>query len=258
MRNVKIILVIAAVSIALLGCQQMFEFNLFSAVDHASIPSASELKSMETSAALDLLGDESSSDKFYEDLANDPTKKQELEGYLGDIWAPGSSEAPEDQQRAALLYADIEMKTTGGDELVNNLVNTLLSDNPPNDFSDFWDQVVPAEAQSEQGMEEMLGGFLDAWNAYDAFGNTLSSNDPPEGTNMGEVAQNAVVSFYLYSFAEANGVDTTSDTAASDLYDLLTGTTTPTATAIPDPTSSTSLNNIINTAGLTDLFNTGA
>ena len=212
MAKVKVFLTAAVLTAALLGCTQLFEFNLFSALDKASVPKASDLKKMDTDDALDLLEGEADSDAFFDALKNDPTGKTDLQGYLSVTMNGGNGATDEDIPRAALLYSDIELKTTGADELVNNLVKVLDTSGSGgmgdySSFGDFWNAVAPQDADPAT----VFDGLNNAYTGFNILGYSLSDTDGdgtldgPEGANMGEAAQNAVVSFMVHEVMDANG-----------------------------------------------------
>ncbi len=246
MRKWVVLAVSVFVGFSLIGCSDIFEYNLFSAMDKPSIPTLSELKEMGAAEAVDKLSKEASSDKFYEELANDENQKEDVENYLKEVM--DSSETTV-KQKASLLYASIEVKTSGADEVVNNLVN-VISSGDVSDFNNVWDAIVPDD-MSESDVVNVLGGLLNAYEGYSAFGSTLvGDTTPPEGVNMGEVAQTAIVSYYVYQYAVNNGIDPTSSTAATDLYDKLQNVNETTNVSLANPTEDQNFSAILNAAGL--------
>lgn len=249
MAKIKVFLTTAVLTAALLGCTQLFEFNLFASMDKASVPKVSDLEKMDTGAALDLLEGEADSDAFFDALKGDPDGKAGLEGYLDGIM--GGNGEPTEKQRAALLYSDIELKTTGADELVNNLVKVLDTSGSGgmdtfDSFGDFWDAVAPAGAVPG----EVFDGLNNAYDGFDVLGGSLTDTngdgtlDGPDGANMGEAAQNAVVSFVVYKVMTANGF-----TDGSELADALDSDTTLTMPDLSDSDPDfTNISNIVNAA----------
>ena len=209
MAKVKVFLTAAVLTAVMLGCTQLFEFNLFSALDKASVPKASDLEKMPAGDALDLLEGEADSDAFFDALKNDPDGKAGLEEYLKDTMNGGNGATGEDIPRAALLYSDINLKTTGADDVVNNLVKVLDTSGSGgmgdySSFGDFWNAVAPQGADAATVFE----GLNQAYDGFNILGGSLTDTDGtldgPEGANMGEAAQNAVVAFMVYKVMDAN------------------------------------------------------
>lgn len=239
------------------GCAELFEFNLFKALDPIEMPDAAMLSEMENedgiSGVLDYLEAELGSPSFIEKLDEEPGAYDAIENYLIDHKGTASTA---DEKRATILYADLNLKTTGGEELINNSVSALIG----GDFSatnldsipevkafllGFLPAVMPSSALSSQSaFDEMLQGFVAASAAYDDFGNSLPS-DIPEEINMGDVAQKAIVSYII---AEAIGVYSN-----NQLYQIAQGVDPggyPTG-SIPDPfTADSPVDNILNAAGI--------
>lgn len=200
----------------LTGCAELFEFNLFKALDPIKMPDAAMLSEMEdeegVSGVLDYLDSELGSPGFIEKLGEESDSYDAIEDYLIDHRGTSSTA---DEKRATILYADLNLKTTGGEELVNNSVSALVG----GDFSTgsldtvaevrtfllgFLPDVVPSSALSSQfAFDEMLQGFVAAYDAYEDFGNSLPS-DVPEEINMGDVAQKTIVSYVISEVVSNN------------------------------------------------------
>ena len=250
MAKIKVFLTATVLTAALLGCTQLFEFNLFSALDKASVPKVSDLEKMDTGDALDLLEGEADSDAFFDALKDDPYGKAGLEGFLKDTWK--GADDPTEKQRAALLYSDIELKTSGADDVVNNLVKVLDTSGSGSmdafdSFGAFWNAVAPLDADPGA----VFDGLNNAYDGFNILGGLLTDTngdgtlDGPEGANMGEAAQNAVVSFMVHEVMNANGfID------GSQLADALADPDT--TLLMPDLSSSdpdfTNISNIVNAA----------
>ncbi|RKX82445.1 MAG: hypothetical protein DRP57_09885, partial [Spirochaetes bacterium] len=162
----------------------------------------------------------------------------------------GNGATDEDIPRAALLYSDIELKTTGADDVVNNLVKVLDTSGSDSmdsfdSFEDFWEAVAPQDADPATVFE----GLYHAYDGFNILGDSLSDTDGdgtldgPEGANMGEAAQNAVVAFMVYKVMDANDF-----TEGSELAEALSDTTL----TMPELSSSdpdfTNISNIVNAA----------
>ena len=247
MKRWAVFVIVIVVSFFIVGCSDIFEYNLFSSVDKPSIPTVSELKSMGSAEAVDKLSGEASSDKFYDELAGNESEKTEIQEYLKDVMDNPETETPV-KQKASLLYANIEIKTTGADGVVNNLVNVISAGNVSG-FDDVWNAIVP-DTMGEDDVVNVLGGLLNAYQGYSNFGSTLvGSTTAPDDVNMGDVAQTAIVSYYVYQYAVNNGIDPTSDNAPDALYDKLQNVDE-TNVALPDPTEDQSFSAILSVAGL--------
>jgi hypothetical protein len=110
MSRVKALALAIMVSLALAGCAQLFEFNLFAGLDTPPTPTAADYTG---AGGLDELADDLNSPATVEALAADPALVQQIEDslwdtYLGDA---GGVENEEDSQ-AAILYADLALKTS--------------------------------------------------------------------------------------------------------------------------------------------------
>jgi hypothetical protein len=243
----------------LTGCAELFEFNLFQALDPIKMPDAAMLSEMEdedgVSGVLDYLDAELGSPGFIEKLDEEPGSYDAIEDYLTGIFTVGTLPANEEEQRAAILYADLNLKTTGGEELVNNSVSALLGGDFSGDSLNtpaevrmfllgFLPEVMPASAlNSQSAFDEMLQGFVAANAAYDDFGNS-SLIDIPDEINMGDVAQKALVSYVI---AEAIGVYSN-----VQLYQIAQGVDPgedPTGSILDPFTAGSPVDNILNAAG---------
>ncbi len=244
------------------GCAQLFEFNLFSALDGVRLPDKASLEAMPTGEALDYLEEQLSSPKFTDALVNDPDALGDVTAYLDE--ARGNADTPE-EQRATVLYADLKLKTTGGEEVVNNVTSLLTGDIGNLNFSDqtsvedflssIMGTIIPPDLlDSRAAFDELLTGFQDAWGAYDQLGANLPANPPPDSINMGDVAQKALFSFLVAEALTDNGLYATEADARDALWDMANGVT-PTAPAgagtFSDPfAAGSSMNNILDTAGV--------
>ncbi len=258
-KTIGVLIPIILVSL-LTGCAELFEFNLFKALDPIKMPDAAMLSEMEdeegVSGVLDYLEAELGSPSFIEKLDEEPGAYDVIEDYLTSIYTVGTPPANEEQQRAAILYADLNLKTTGGEELVNNSVSALVGGdfgttdwNSPAEIKNFLlgflPQVMPSGVNSQSAFDEMIQGFVAASAAYDDFGNS-SLTDIPDEINMGDVAQKAIA---LYVIAEV--LSSTSYTS-THLYQLSQGIDpgNPVGT-ITDPfAAGTSVNKILTAAGI--------
>lgn len=190
----------------LFSCSQLFDFNLFKDLDPVPAPNAADY---EGSEGLDQLDDDLDSPAVVDALADDPDTVAAIEDMLEEDYLNDGVSGEEDQQ-AAIVYADLNLETSGGDELVNNIVATVLGGIDPatQTMVDLLKQIVPPEAAGNRdAFCAMLLAFLDAHYAYQLLGNSIvdvngdgvisAGEGVPAAANMGDVAQKAVVSYIL-------------------------------------------------------------
>lgn len=236
MRKLKLIFIPLLVAILFIGCAEMFEFSLFDGVDPTPIPDPT---AMETTEALAELEESFESPTLFRELEQNVEKKEELSNYLKDVWTDATAE-PEEQQKAQILYADLQLQTTGGDEFVNNVTGVLEGLATGEMFSepaegepiqetvkDIFTPLIPGDVEDPAAVADMLDALILANDAYTDFGNSLVTTEtPPEGTNMGEVAQSALVTFIVGSVAEniltpEEQAGETDESPGEIIYDLI-------------------------------------
>jgi len=229
MSRVKTLALAMTVLFALAGCAQLFEFNLFGRID--TTPATPTAADYAGSDGLDKLDDDLDSPAIVEVLAGDPTLVQQIEDdlwntYIGD---PGGIENEEDQQ-AAIVYADLALKTTEGEELVNNIVGALIDGiDTGQTLTEFFTSIMPPEAlASPVAFAAMIQGFIDANNAYVALGGSIDPDDDgvaegtlPPGALPGDIAQKAIIACAVAGVVGAVDGVTATDPALA-LYTLLT------------------------------------
>ena len=238
----------------LAGCSAFFGFNLLKGLDKPPAPKASDY---EGPGGLDKLQADLNSPAIVAELKNDPATTQQIENYLVTTYLTGPL-TTEDQEQAAVVYADLNLKTTGGDQLVNNAANLALSGNGSGQtIQQILQAIVPADVASDPtAFAAMMNGLLNAAAAYQLLGASLTPPaTAPPGANMGDVAQKAAVAYTMqsavYDIINASGGDTAN--AIQQMYNLLnnqpntvpTGAIDPFSTPI-SPYDSTSLQNIKN------------
>ncbi len=259
MRTIRFLLFALLLSVLLSGCAEIFEFNLFSSFDRITLPDTKMLENMSETEALDYLTEELSSPVFVEALSGDASALADVEAYL--LAAMADPSTP-NGKRAAILYADLQLKVYGGEDMVNNTVSLLLGDMQDVDFSSAADAetflqhhmegLVPPEAlASRKAFDQMLDGFQAAWTAYDAFAANVDgvpeSGDVPESINMGDVAQKALFAFVINEALLFYGGDSQS------LWDMANGElpSEPNSGSFADPFDETgSVNKILDEAGI--------
>ena len=101
-----------------------------------------------------------------------------------------------DQQQAAVLYSELCLKTTSGDQLVNNAVTIALGGVGTKSLLEIMQEIVPpAVATDPVAFAAMVEGLLDANDKFALFGATVPP--APSGVNMGDVAQEATVAWMV-------------------------------------------------------------
>jgi hypothetical protein len=252
-----------AVALLLAGCEGLFELNLFSGLQSVQLPDLQALQEMGEDSALDYLEKELASPTFVAALGRDAQALADVRAYLDGLRANTSTD---NGKRAAILYAELYLQTTGGARLVNNAAALLLGGIDGAAFQDagalegFLEshlaELVPPEAlSSKEAFEAMLDGFSEAWNAYDAFGSSLNGDgDPsevPAEVNLGDVAQKAL--FACVMSMALNHLYGSTEEARQSLWDMARGEdpTFPASGSFSDPfAEGTSLDNILDEAGI--------
>lgn len=238
----------------LAGCSAFFGFNLLKGLDKPPAPKASDY---EGPGGLDKLQTDLNSPAVVAALKGDPTTTQQIENYLATTYLTGPL-TTSDQQKAAVLYADLSLKTTSGDQFVNNAANLVLSGNGSGQtIQQILQGIVPADVASDPAaFTAMVGGLLNAASAYQLLGASLAPPaTAPPGMNMGDVAQKAAVAYTMqsmvYEIINASGGGTAD--AIQQMYNLLNNqpNTVPASTIDPfttpiAPYDSTSLQNVKN------------
>ncbi|HVP20128.1 MAG TPA: hypothetical protein VMU36_14165 [Spirochaetia bacterium] len=234
----------------LAGCSAFFQFNLFKGLDKPPAPKASDY---EGQGGLAKLANDLSSPAVVAQLKADPTTTQEIETYLATTYLSAPLTTP-DQQQAAALYGDLNLKTTSGDQFVNNLVDIVMSGaSGGKTIQQILQGIVPASVASDPtAFSNMVGGFLAAEAAYQLLGASVPPS--PAGVNMGDVAQKAAVAWTMQLAVNAiiaSGVPDT-PTAEAQMYALLNNQPNSiSGVIVPDPFSFPPawLSNIFTAAG---------
>jgi len=259
MSRVKAFALAISVSLALAGCAPMFEFNLFAGLDNPPTPTAADYTG---AGGLDALGEDLNSPATVEALAADPDLVQQIEDdlwntYLGDA---GGVENEEDSQ-AAILYADLALKTTEGEQLVNNIVDVVLTGGitGTSTVADILADIIPPEAlATEATFTAMVEALLMANAAYEKLGlwvdgltsDGVAENPLPPGSLPGDVAQKAIVAYTMRATVDAVisdlGLAGTQEQkeaqAIAELYKVAKGQASPATTVTPDPFGAPGIN----------------
>lgn len=201
MSRVKTTVMAAGVVFALAGCAPLLEFNLFSGIDARPTPTADEYDSAE---GLDDLADDLSSPAVVDAMT--PEVVAEIEQNLWETYLDDGVSGEDDQQ-AAIVYADLALKTSEGEALVNNIVQALLNETIDGSVADLLQQIIPPEALADPVVfEAMVNALLAANEAYLLLGASIDlDNDGvaddgatlPPGALPGDIAQKAIVAYTM-------------------------------------------------------------
>lgn len=245
------ITVTALLAVLLAGCANIYDSNLFQNFDGP--PSASEL----ANGSAEDIADAAESPQFFEELEDDPAAKEAIQNRLQEIYNdPNASDS--DRRTAAIVSGDIEMETTGGGEIVNNVVDVLL-DEEGQEFSDpgtLIRNIFPESVRNDPAaLKAQIESFQTAADAYDAYGDGLTEGGVPEGANSGEIAQRATVAILIDELAnQAGGTDQLVSDIQNDSFD---GYSDPTENTLGTEENPSSLRNILDVAGLTSVVEGG-
>jgi hypothetical protein len=211
MSRVKTLALTVAVLFALAGCAQLFEFNLFGALDTPPTPTAVDYQG---ASGLDQLDEDLDSPAVVDALAADPALVAEIEQNIWDDYlADGVS--GEDDQQAAILYADLALKTSEGEELVNNIVEAVIGGTiAGSSIAEILADIIPPEARASLGVfKAMVGALLTANEAYLLLGDSIDQVAPfgeadpgatlPPGSLPGDIAQKAIVAYTMRVLVDA-------------------------------------------------------
>ncbi len=259
-------LVLGLVLLVLLVSCNPFTTNIFSGIDKMKMPDPTNVN--------DLLS-VSSEPQFYENLASDSAEKEIVIQTLNTV-ANDTSADPEVRQEAALMLADVYLKTTTGtDETLSNL-NSVVGDAIEGNL-DSYDLNNPEtllrmlfgeppggvySATYKAALVLQLNAFLGAADSLQSYGELLEAGYPvPPDTNSGDTATKAlmagIVRTIVYYENSANSIDslaeylaTPKDSAAALSYTGLPAFSNPSEVLVDPVTSSTGLNSVIEASGL--------
>ena len=204
MAKLRLIALPCVVLIALGGCSGFFEFNAFKGLDPVKTPVASDY---EGAGGLDELETDLTSPAVVDAMTEETV--DEIEQMLNDDFLNDGIDDAEDQQ-AAILLAELNLVTSSGDEVVNNFVDIMVdfydSTEPPSDeeIAGSLSEIIPEEVMaSPEAFAELINGFLDANEAYEALGTSFETLEPPDDANLGDVAQKAVMAFIVSTIVDS-------------------------------------------------------
>lgn len=194
--------ILATVVVAISGCDAFFNFNAFSSLDKPSVPDPSRYQG---ASGLANLQADLSSPAVVDALKGSPSTVATILTNLntdnGNFLATPPSTAS--GQIAAILYSDLALKATSGDELVNNIVAAVMTTTTGN-LQSLLASIIPAAVAADPvKFADMVNGLLAANVAYDSFGRSLAVLPAPSGMNMGDTAQKAAVAWLMYCVDQA-------------------------------------------------------
>ncbi len=247
----RILTIVVAVSIALsmTACDaldKILQTNLFGAVGGVS---GAEIARATTTELVEL----GKSESFYATLAGDAKTKEEVVRKVEDALA--AADKPAEKQELAILAADIQLKTSGGDVVVNNITDVLMNQDAIKDASGNIDpakllkEIMPAgvvdasgTVTDEAAFKAIIDGLAKADGYYDQLGASIGTTGYADDTvNAGAIAQSAIVAATIASLTPPPG-----KTSGDYLLDLIKGTDTPPATfEFPAMTAGTPLGNLL-------------
>jgi hypothetical protein len=247
---------LAMIAVLVTGCANIYESNLFENFDGP--PSAAEL----ANGSVEDIADAAESPQFFDELRNDPAAKEVIQDRLQEIYNdPASTEA--EKKTAAIISGDVEMETTQGGEIVNNVADLLLGESG-GEFSDpgtFIRSTFPESVRNDPVLlKAQIESFRTAAEAYYVYGTGLTEENVPEGANKGEIAQRATVAILMDTLALQSGFGGEADTDAlvnAIVADDYLGYGDPTTAALGDEANPEPLRNILDVAGLTSVVEGG-
>ena len=186
----------------LAGCSAFFGFNAFKSLDEPPAPSLSDYQG--GSSGLEKLAADLGSPAVVDKLKADAATTFAVETYLYTSYlSTGPLDTP-DKQSAAILYGDLYLKTTSGNELVNNIVASLVTSVQTGNISSLLSSIIPSDiAGNETAFTAMIAGLLQANAAYQALGAETPPYGVPPGMTMGDVAQKAAVAYLIWAVVDA-------------------------------------------------------
>lgn len=281
-KHAIVALIVLFAAFSLTGCLDLLTMNAFGDMDAPPPVDEAQLVEMTDEEVIEEITTQSESQDFYDDLATNPEKKQTVVDQLAEVYDPANEEStPEEKQQAALLVADVELKTTGGAQVaedtimvVGTLAESFASDDPDAPEPDV-DQIISDTITTAFGsmtdetgafddakFDETIAAFQAAADAYEAFANSLTdtdgdgSVDAPEDTNIASVAQDAVI-------ALAIDVATSTPENTETLRAIASGDETADTEALmtsivesldPNTTDSTAIQNLLEASDLMSMF----
>jgi hypothetical protein len=229
----------------------MFEFNLFDALDNPPTPTAADYQG---SSGLDRLDEDLDSPAVVDAISSTPGLVDTILSSIATEFLggdPPTSCSGPDAPQAAILYADLALKTSEGEELVNNIAAVVLDIqnqiSGTSTVAEILAAIIPPEAlASEATFTAMVEALLAANTVYLLLGayvdgatsDGVHENDLPPGSLPGDVAQKAIVAYIMQKTVDAVvpvSVPATEAQAIAELFKVANQTTSPATTVTPDP-----------------------
>ena len=240
-------LLLVLMTMALAGCANIYEQNLFENFDGP--PSAAEL----SNGSAGDIAEAAQSPQFLQELRRDPDAKRRIQDRLKSIYRSDTA-SEEERRQAAAVSAEIELETTSGGKIVNNVVDVLLESDDGGDFSNpstLVRNILPDSIRGDrEALTEQIRSFQEAADAYDGYGTDLDAGDTPEGGNDGEGAQRATVAVIMDDLARQSSPEQLAEDIQNDNLD---GYSDPTENTVGDAENPTPFRNILDAGGLTSV-----
>ena len=219
MARIKTFTLFIAVLLALSGCSAFFDFNAFAGLDKAAVPDPSRYQGP---SGLANLQNDLNSPSIVDALKGSPSTVATILANLDGAYnVTGANPTTPDGQTAAILYADLALKSTSGDILVNNIAATVVN-NPSGNLQSMLASIVPPDVAADiTKFTAMVNNLLTAEGVYVHLGNTLVPASPPPGMNMGDTAQKAAVSLLMKTIFDAATLKVGSPNEIPDLFALI-------------------------------------
>lgn len=229
------------------GCDAFFT-NVFEGLYTLEVPSAAELGTLPVSDLERLAED----DQFFEELAGDPAKEAAVLDNLEDYFNPGDGtvDSPE-EQRAAALYAEVLIRTSGADTIVAGLANFAAEDGfdelESGDIGAALADLFGESLPTLEEIEAMVAALDSAWDAYAAIGEGIPGGVGLDSSlNAGDLAFNAALAAALQGVTVTSGQST-----AEYIFAAVQGDTTGfTATFSDAVLIGTEMDNLLAAAGI--------
>jgi len=257
MKRTTTIVLAASIALSMTACEaldSLLQVNIFAGFYTVSKDDVESSKS--DAPALVVLAE---SDTFFETLADPANSVLKVDVLATITEAIALATEPAVVQDLTLLGAEIELRTTGGDVVVNNIAGVLVDQTAIKtdgniDPAKLLTAIMPLSVVDDNGdiideatFKDIIDGFVAASTFYDQLGTSLAGGTYEDTTvDAGTVLQSAVVAATLASLTIP-----ADKTAGEYLLSLADGTATyPAIFNFPVMTAGTSLGNLFTAAGV--------
>jgi len=201
------------------GCEEFFTFNLFKAMDYVAVPSAQQINEKPPTEGVLYLQEQMTSDAFVNAVAENPESLAAITTYLQNVYQD-SSQPEELQITAAVLAGDLNLATSGGDELINNVLGSfsvimgMTSGTAPagvtaaESVQSVLDALIPESIASitdpveqKTAFTNLISGILTAGEIYSDLGNLITPTTVSADITGG-VLMNAIVTELVTSVVD--------------------------------------------------------